>query len=174
MIRQHGLAVFSGVFVCGALGKVCMGWVGDLLWALAATWAQDIWVGIGVVLLSGSGPQGCIISGSMFMSFHSSSTILLVKYALVSARLLMMCLSCHGMTSLPPLCPPLATSNPICIHSTSSASAPLQLQCILVQLVQLHCTCSQTNHRSIPDPFRPGSHAKGCHLYTLSTFVLFA
>src|SRR5258707_7451109 len=40
------------------------------------------------------------------------------------------------MTSLPLLHPPLATSNSICLHSTSSTSALLQLQCILVQLVQ--------------------------------------
>src|SRR6266436_6176643 len=81
---------------------------------------------------------------------------------------------CHGMTSLPLLCPPLATSNHLHLHSTSSASALLQLQCILVQLIQLHCTHSQTNRRSTPDPFGPGSHAKGSHLYTPSTFVLFA
>src|SRR5258708_9997446 len=81
---------------------------------------------------------------------------------------------CHGTTSLPLLCPPLATSNPIHLHSASSASAPLQLRCILAQLVQLCHTHSQTNHRSIPDPFGPGSHAQGCCLYTLSTFVLFA
>src|SRR5258708_22815228 len=42
---------------------------------------------------------------------------------------------CHGMTSLPLLHPPLAASNPICLHSTSSASTLLQLQCVLVQLV---------------------------------------
>src|SRR5258708_427695 len=34
---------------------------------------------------------------------------------------------CHGMTSLPLLRPPLAISDPICLHSTSSTSAPLQL-----------------------------------------------
>src|SRR5260370_12839200 len=78
------------------------------------------------------------------------------------------------MTSLPLLCPPLAASNPIHLHSTSSASALLQFQSILVQLMQLHHAHSQTNCRSMPDPFRPGSHAKGHHLYTLSTFVLFA
>src|SRR6266446_1038356 len=82
--------------------------------------------------------------------------------------------ACHGTTSLPLFCPPLATSDPICLHSTSSASTLLQLQCVLAQLVQLHCAHSQTNCRSIPDPFGPGSHAKGHHLYTLSTFVLFA
>src|SRR5260221_7953729 len=81
---------------------------------------------------------------------------------------------CHGTTSLPLLHPPLAASNAICLHSASSASAPLQLQCILAQLVQLCHTHSQTNHRSILDLFRPGSHTKGCHLYTLSTFILFA
>src|SRR5258707_7079217 len=27
---------------------------------------------------------------------------------------------CHGMTSFHLLCPPLATSNPICLHSTST------------------------------------------------------
>src|SRR5260221_13278599 len=42
---------------------------------------------------------------------------------------------CHGTTSLPLLHPPLATSDLICLHSTSSASALLQLQCALVQLV---------------------------------------
>src|SRR5260221_11857637 len=73
---------------------------------------------------------------------------------------------CHGTTSLHVLCPPLATSNPICLHSTSSASALLQLQSILAQLVQLHRTHSRTNCGSIPDPFRPGSHAKGHCLYT--------
>src|SRR5258708_4032392 len=83
-------------------------------------------------------------------------------------------LLCHGMTSLPLLCPPLAASDPIHLHSASSTSAPLQLQCILVQLVQLHHGHSWTNCRSIPDPFGPGSHTKGHHLYTLSTFVLFA
>src|SRR5258708_38611980 len=78
---------------------------------------------------------------------------------------------CHGTTSLPLLHPPLATSNCLRLHSASSASAPLQLQCILPQLVQLHCTYSQTNHRSTLDPFVPGSHAKGRHLYTPSTFA---
>src|SRR5260370_32676014 len=29
---------------------------------------------------------------------------------------------CHGMTSLPLPCPPLATSEPFCLHSASSAS----------------------------------------------------
>src|SRR5258708_23036690 len=81
---------------------------------------------------------------------------------------------CHGMTSLPPLCPPLPASNPIHLHSTPSAFTLLQLQSILAQLIQLHCAHSRTNHRPIPDPFGPGSHAKGHHLYTLSTFVLFA
>src|SRR5258708_5225654 len=81
---------------------------------------------------------------------------------------------CHGMTSLPLPCPPLATSEPFCLHSASSASTPLQLRSMLVQLMQLHHAHSWTNHRSTPDPFRPGSHAKGRCLYTLSTFVLFA
>src|SRR5258708_25160770 len=81
---------------------------------------------------------------------------------------------CHGMTSLPLLHPPLATSDHLCLHSTLSTSTPLQLQCILVQLIQLHHTHSRTNHRSTLDPFGPGSHTKGCHLYTPSTFVLFA
>src|SRR5258708_4462617 len=54
--------------------------------------------------------------------------------------------TCHGTTSPPPLRPPLATSNCIHIHFTSSASTPLQLQCILAQLVQLCHACSQTNH----------------------------
>src|SRR5260221_9502947 len=31
---------------------------------------------------------------------------------------------CHGMTSLPPLCLPLAASDHLCLHSTSSASTP--------------------------------------------------
>src|SRR5260221_4273656 len=43
---------------------------------------------------------------------------------------------CHGTTSLPLLHPPLATSNPICLHSTSSTPTPLQLQSILAQLMQ--------------------------------------
>src|SRR5258708_20892185 len=81
---------------------------------------------------------------------------------------------CHDTTSLPLLRPPLATSDPICLHSASSASALLQLRCVLVQLVQVHCAHSRPNHSSIPDPFGPGSHTKGHHLYTLSTFVLFA
>src|SRR5258708_5316988 len=34
---------------------------------------------------------------------------------------------CHGTTSLPLLCPPLATSDPICPHSAPSTSTPLQL-----------------------------------------------
>ncbi len=33
--------------------------------------------------------------------------------------------SCHGTTSLPPLCPPLATSDCLCLHSASSASTLL-------------------------------------------------
>src|SRR6266436_2524775 len=82
--------------------------------------------------------------------------------------------SCHGTPSLPLLHPPLAASDPICLHSTPSASTLLQLQSILVQLMQLCHAHSWTNHGSIPDPFRPSSHAKGCCLYTLSTFVLFA
>src|SRR5258708_26225815 len=32
---------------------------------------------------------------------------------------------CHGTTSLPPLCPPLATSNCLHLHSASSASTLL-------------------------------------------------
>src|SRR5258705_9324748 len=82
--------------------------------------------------------------------------------------------ACHGMTSLPLLRPPLATSDPFHLCSAPSASTLLQLRSMLAQLTQLHCTHSQTNHRSILDPFGPGSHAKGHHLYTLSTFVLFA
>src|SRR5258708_32509566 len=81
---------------------------------------------------------------------------------------------CHGMPSLPLLCPPLAASDPFCLCSTPSTSPPLQLQSMLVQLMQLHCTHSQTNCGSTLDLFRPGSHAKGHCLYTLSTFVLFA
>src|SRR5258708_1388102 len=81
---------------------------------------------------------------------------------------------CHGMTSLPLLCSPLAASDPIHPLSMPSDSTLLQLQSVLTQLVQLCHPHSQTNHGSILDPFRPGSHAKGCHLYTLSTFVLFA
>ncbi len=34
---------------------------------------------------------------------------------------------CHGMTSLPLLCPPLAASDPICLHSAPSAPTLLQL-----------------------------------------------
>ncbi len=78
---------------------------------------------------------------------------------------------CHGMTSLPLLCSPLATSDPFHLHSTSSASTPLQPWCVLVQLCHAH---SRTNWGSMPDPFGPGSHARGCCLYTLSTSVLFA
>src|SRR5258708_18831069 len=81
---------------------------------------------------------------------------------------------CHGTPSLPLLHPPLATSDPIHLLSTPSTSTLLQLRSVLVQLVQLCCTHSWTNHRSIPDLFGPGSHAKGHCLYTLSTFVLFA
>src|SRR5258708_23798316 len=88
---------------------------------------------------------------------------------------------CHGMTSLPLLHPPLATSNPICLHSTPSAPTPLHLpplhsnsDAYLCNLCNLWHTHSLTNCGSILDPFRPGSHAKGRHLYTLSTFVLFA
>src|SRR6266436_7029571 len=33
--------------------------------------------------------------------------------------------SCHGMTSLPPFCPPLAASDCLCLHSASSASTLL-------------------------------------------------
>src|SRR5258708_31696463 len=43
---------------------------------------------------------------------------------------------CHGMASLPPLHPPLATSDPICLHSTPSTPTLLQLRSILVQLMQ--------------------------------------
>src|SRR5258708_26635122 len=81
---------------------------------------------------------------------------------------------CHGMASHSLLCPPLAASNAIRLLSAPSASTLLQLQSILVQLVQLCHAHSQTNCRSIPGLFGPGSHAKGCCLYTLSTFVLFA
>ncbi len=85
--------------------------------------------------------------------------------------LCLFCLHSASSASTPPLPPPLHLFH---LHSASSASALLQLQCILAQLVQLCHAHSQTNCRSIPDPFRPGSHAKGRHLYTLSTFVLFA
>src|SRR5258708_29423550 len=81
---------------------------------------------------------------------------------------------CHGMTSLPLLHPPLATSKPFCLCSTPSTSTLLQLQSMLVQLMQLHHAHPQTNHGSTLDPFGPGSHAKGRCLYTLSTFILFA
>jgi len=81
---------------------------------------------------------------------------------------------CHGMTSLPLLHLPLSASELICLPSASSASALLQLWCVLVQLLWLCYTHSWTNCRSMPDLFGPGSHAKGCRLYTLSTFVLFA
>src|SRR5258707_13600666 len=82
--------------------------------------------------------------------------------------------NCHGMSSLPLLHPPLATSDPIRLHSASSASALLQFRSVPVQLVQLCHAHSQTNHGSIPDLFGPCSHAKGHRLYTLSIFVLFA
>src|SRR5258708_26225814 len=75
--------------------------------------------------------------------------------------------SSHLQLPPPPLCL-------LCLHSASSTSTLLQLQCILAQLIQLHHAHSQTNHGSTPDPSGPGSHAKGCCLYTPSTFVLFA
>src|SRR5258708_24693789 len=81
---------------------------------------------------------------------------------------------CHGTTSLPLLHPPLAASDPFHLHSAPSASTSLQLRSIPVQLMQLCHTHSQTNHGSMLDLFGPGSHTKGCCLYTLSTFVLFA
>src|SRR5260370_13389220 len=49
---------------------------------------------------------------------------------------------CHGMTSLPLLHPPLATSEPFCLCSAPSTSTLLQLRSMLVQLTQLHCTHS--------------------------------
>src|SRR5258708_7933365 len=61
--------------------------------------------------------------------------------------------------------PPLLC--PFCLHSAPTLN-------MLAQLMQLHHTHSQTNCGSTPDLFRPGSHAKGHHLYTLSTFILFA
>src|SRR5260370_27397407 len=70
--------------------------------------------------------------------------------------------------------PPFPFSAHLWLPLTPSASTLLQLRSMLAQLTQLHCTHPQTNHRSIPDPFRLGSHTKGCHLYTISTFVLFA
>src|SRR5258708_7752872 len=93
IIRHCGSAVFSGFFICGVLDVVCLGCARDLWWALAATWAQDVWVGIGAVFFSGSVLCGCIVSGVMSMFSRSNSMTLLVRYALVSARLLMMCLS---------------------------------------------------------------------------------
>ena len=72
---------------------------------------------------------------------------------------------------LQPHPPPLCSFH---LHSASSASTPLQLWSILAQLMQLHRTHSWTNCESIPDPFSPGPYTKGHHLYTLSTFVLFA
>src|SRR5258708_24811524 len=47
------------------------------------------------------------------------------------------------MTSLPLLCPPLATSEPFCLCSAPPASTPLQLQSMLAQLTQLHHTHSR-------------------------------
>src|SRR6266436_1229956 len=70
--------------------------------------------------------------------------------------------------------PPFPFSTHLWPPPTPSASTPLQLQSILAQLMQLCHTHSQTNYRSIPDLFGPGSHTKVHHLYTLSTFVLFA
>ncbi len=52
-------------------------------------------------------------------------------------------LNCHGTTSLPLLCPPPATSDPIQLYLPPT---PLQLQSILMQLAQLCHTHSQTNH----------------------------
>ena len=93
MIKHRGLAVFPWWVGCGVLCAGCAGWVGNLWWAFAATPAQVGWVGVGIGFLLGGGPWGCVISGSMLLVVHSSSTILLVKYALVSTRLLMVCLS---------------------------------------------------------------------------------
>src|SRR5260221_10789656 len=63
--------------------------------------------------------------------------------------------------------PPFPFSTHPWLPLTPSASTPLQLQSILVELMQLHHTHSQTNCRSILDPFGPSSHAKGHHLYTV-------
>src|SRR5258705_4708951 len=70
--------------------------------------------------------------------------------------------------------PPFPFSAHLWLPLTPSASTLLQLRSILAQLMQLHCAHSQTNCGSILDLFGPGSHTKGHHLYTLSTFVLFA
>ncbi len=101
MIRHQGLAVFSWWLVFGTLGVEGVGCVRVFWWALAATWAQDVCAGIGVVFLMGSGLWGCMVSGMKSMSLSSSSITLLVRYALVSARLVIMCLSMLSSLGLP-------------------------------------------------------------------------
>src|SRR5258708_18672920 len=54
--------------------------------------------------------------------FLGARSMQLMKYAGAGCGLDWMC---HGMTSLPPLCLPLATSDCLRLHSTSSASTPL-------------------------------------------------
>ncbi len=102
-----------------------------------------------------------------FFIFSLSPEVVVALWYICEARSLNAWTNCHGTTSLPLLHPPLAASNPIHLHSTSSTSTLLQLWCALVQLVQLHHAHSWTNCRSILDPFGPGSHTKGCHLQWL-------
>ena len=70
--------------------------------------------------------------------------------------------SAHPWLPLTPSASTLCHLPPL--HSNSEAYL-----CNLCKLCHAH---SQTNCGSIPDPFGPGSHAKGHCLYTLSTFVL--
>src|SRR5260221_644341 len=93
MIRHQGSAIFSWWLVFSTLGVGSVGCVRVFWWVLATTWAHDVCVGIRVVFLMGSGLWGCMVSGMKSMSLSSSSITLLVRYALVSARLAIMCLS---------------------------------------------------------------------------------
>ena len=84
---------------------------------------------------------------------------------------------CHGMTSaLRPFSSLLPFAHPLLhlhhlpppshlVHFPSASSTPtlLQLQGTLMQLCYVH---SQTSLRLMSDLLRPGSHAKGHHLYT--------
>src|SRR5258708_19177329 len=67
--------------------------------------------------------------------------------------------------------PPPTPSASTLLHLPPLHSDSESYLCNLCKLCHAH---SCTNCRSIPELFVPGFHAKGHHLYTLSTFILFA
>ncbi len=69
------------------------------------------------------------------------------------------------------LCPPPSASAHLCLCPSTSVDVHLPSTTTLKHtcsvLMQLHCTCCQTNFRSRPNMSRLSPHTKGCHTYAL-------